>query len=110
MAMKKFIAALLFIPTMASAEFNSGNDLYADLLSESTGKRMYALGYLAGVSDAGNSLTHCIPSNVTLRQIQDMAINYLQKNADVRNLSADVIIGIMLMERWPCNNKGGKGI
>jgi hypothetical protein len=108
---KKLIAALLFIPTMANAEFVSGNELYADLTSEHTASRMYALGYLAGVSDAGHSLTHCIPSTVNLGQIQDMAINYLRKNADIRNLSADVLIGIMLLERWPCKNKskGGKG-
>ena len=109
--MKKLLATLLFVPVMANAEFVSGNELYADLTSEHTASRMYALGYLAGVSDAGHSLTHCIPSTVNLGQIQDMAINYLRKNADIRNLSADVLIGIMLLERWPCKNKskGGKG-
>jgi hypothetical protein len=109
--MKKLLAALLFIPSMASAEFHTGNDLYSDLLSESTGKRMYALGYIAGVSDAGNSGSHCIPNTVTLGQIQDMTIDYLRKNADIRHLSADILVGLMLLERWPCKNKpkGGKG-
>jgi len=109
--MKNLLAALFFVPTIASAQFHTGNNLYSDLLSESTGKRMYALGYLAGVADYGDNGAHCIPSTVTLGQIQDMAIDFLRSNAEIRNLSADVLIGMMLMERWPCKNKpkGGKG-
>jgi len=109
--MKRLVAALLIVPVMASAEFHTGNDLYSDLLSESNGKRMYALGYLAGVADYGNNGAHCIPAAVTLGQIQDMAIDYLRKNAEIRNLSADILVGMMLLERWPCKNKskGGKG-
>jgi len=110
--MRKLLAVLMLVPVMANAEFVSGNELYADLTSEHTASRMYALGYLAGVSDSGHNLTHCIPSTVNLGQIQDMAINYLRKNAEIRNLSADVLIGLMLLERWPCKNKskGGKGV
>jgi hypothetical protein len=108
--MKKFIVALLFIPTMASAGFINGNDLYQDLRSDDSINRVYALGYIAGVADAGQTGTHCIPSTVSLGQIRDMTLNYLRKNAEIRNLSADVLVGMMLMERWPCNNKGGKGI
>jgi hypothetical protein len=109
--MKKFLAALLFLPAMASAEFTSGNDLYKDLRSDKVSDNLYALGYIAGVADAGQSGSHCIPNSVTLGQIQDMALDYLRKNADIRNLSADILVGLMLLERWPCKNKskGGKG-
>jgi hypothetical protein len=109
--MKKLLAALLFVPAMASAEFVSGNDLYKDLRSAEISDNIYALGYIAGVADAGQSGSHCIPNTVNLGQIQDMTFDYLRRNADVRNLSADVLIGLMLLERWPCKNKskGGKG-
>ena len=109
--MKKILAGLLFVPVMASAEFTSGNDLYKDLRSESTVDKVYALGYIAGVADAGQGGSHCIPTSVSLGQLQDMTLNYLRNNAEIRNLSADVLIGIMLLERWPCKNKskGGKG-
>lgn len=108
--MKKLLAALCFIPAMASAEFISGNELYKDLRSEEVVDRVYALGYIAGVSDAGQGGSHCIPNTVSLGQIQDMAINYLRKNPEIRNLSADVLLSMMLMERWPCKNKQkGKG-
>jgi hypothetical protein len=112
MGMKKLLATLLFIPIVASAEFTSGNDLYKDLRSDKVSDNIYALGYIAGVADAGQSGSHCIPSTVSLGQLQDMAIDYLRRNADVRNLSADVLIGLMLLERWPCKNKskGGKGV
>lgn len=103
--MKKLLAALCFIPVMANAEFISGNDLYKDLRSESTVDKVYALGYIAGVSDAGQGGSHCIPTTVSLGQIQDMAINYLRKNPEIRNLSADVLLSMMLMERWPCKDK-----
>jgi len=104
--MKKLLAALLFIPVMASAEFISGNDLYQDLKSSEGVDRVYALGYIAGVADAGQTGTHCIPSTVSLGQIRDMTLNYLRKNAEIRNLSGDVLIGMMLMERWPCEKRG----
>lgn len=109
--MKKILAGLLMVPAMASAGFHTGNELYSDLLSESVTKRMYGLGYLAGLADYGDSVAHCIPTNVTLGQIQDMAIDYLRKNAENRNLPADILVGMMLIERWPCKNKnkGGKG-
>jgi hypothetical protein len=103
--MKKILAGLLFVPVVASAGFHTGNELYSDLLSESTSKRMYGLGYLAGLADYGDSVSHCIPSNVTLGQIQDMAIDYLRKNAENRNLPADILVGMMLIERWPCKEK-----
>jgi hypothetical protein len=110
MVMKKFLAALLFIPVMVSAEFHSGNDLYRDLLSSKVTDNLYALGYIAGVADAGQNGSHCIPTTVSLGQLQDMVIEYMKKNADIRNLSADVLVGLMLLERWPCKNKQrGKG-
>jgi hypothetical protein len=109
--MKKLLISLMFIPVMASAEFVSGNDLYRDLRSDKVSDNLYALGYIAGVADAGQSGSHCIPSTVNLGQIQDMTVDYLRRNADVRNLSADILVGLMLLERWPCKNKskGGKG-
>ena len=108
--MKKFLASLLMIPAMASAEFTSGNDLYKDLRSDKLVDNIYALGYIAGVADAGQSGSHCIPTSVSLGQLQDMVIDYLRKNAEIRNLSADVLVSLMLIERWPCKNKQkGKG-
>lgn len=108
--MKKLIATLLFIPIMASAEFTSGNDLYKDLRSDKLVDNIYALGYIAGVADAGQSGSHCIPTSVSLGQLQDMVIDYLRKNAEIRNLSGDVLVGLMLLERWPCKEKKrGKG-
>lgn len=103
--MKRLVAAALMVPAMASAEFISGNELYRDLRSDAAVDRVYALGYIAGVADAGQSASHCIPTTVSLGQIQDMAINYLRKNAEIRNLSADVLLGMMLLERWPCKDK-----
>jgi hypothetical protein len=41
--MKKLIVALLMIPAMARAEFETGNMLYQKMISANVGDKMYAL-------------------------------------------------------------------
>jgi hypothetical protein len=52
--MKKLLIALMFIPTIARAEFLTGNDLFIKLTGD-VGDRMYALGYVVGVYEHHNS-------------------------------------------------------
>jgi hypothetical protein len=71
--MKKLIAGLLFVPCVASAEFLSGNDLLSRMNSEEVVQRMFALGYVAGVSDAQQHVFSCPPAGVTNGQVRDVA-------------------------------------
>ena len=108
--MKQIIAGLLLIPTIVSAEFVSGNQLLNDIQSTETVRRTFAMGYVAGVADAHNSVTYCPPAGVSLGQLRDMTEQYLIINASMRNLSADVLIGDMLNRRWPCKTPpAGRG-
>lgn len=99
----KFISALLLavcIPVQAA--FVDGNELYKDLTSDSPVDKLHAIGYLAGVTDAGDQVFFCVPANVTLRQVMDMTIVLLRDSPSIRNLSGDIIVIKMLEKRWPC--------
>lgn len=108
--MKKLIVSLLFVPAVASAEFVNGNELLSNLQSNDATKRVFALGYIAGVFDAHHSVSHCPSAGVSLGQVRDMTEQYLIVNASSRNLSADLLISDMLKRRWPCSNQSsGRG-
>jgi hypothetical protein len=103
--MKKLLTILLIVPALARAEFITGNDLLRELQSSETVKRVFALGYIAGVADSHHSVTYCPPGGINLNQLRDMTEQYLVANASIRNLSGDVLIGDMLSRRWPCNSQ-----
>jgi hypothetical protein len=107
--MKQLICGLLFVPVIASAEFLSGNDLLSDLQSGEAMKRAFAMGYIAGVADANQSVRYCPPGGIRLSQLRDMTEQYLIANASFRNLSADVLVGDMLNLRWPCEKVKERG-
>jgi hypothetical protein len=109
--MKKLLLATLLVPVMASAEFITGNQLLEELQSGETVKRVFAMGYIAGVADANHSITYCPPEGISLGQLRDMTEQYLITNASIRNLSADVLVGDMLNRRWPCKTpQRGRGV
>ena len=101
----KLLLALLFVSTSSSAAFRDGNKLLSEIRSSHLDDNVYAMGYIAGVTDAMHGIMHCAPGNVTLSQIIDMTKEYLVKNASIRNLAADVLVGTMLSVRWPCNTE-----
>jgi hypothetical protein len=100
--MKKIIAGLLLLPSMAYAEFMTGNALLTEMQSTDSVRKSFVMGYIAGVADANQSVTYCPPAGINLGQLRDMTEQYLIINASMRNLSADVLIGDMLNRRWPC--------
>jgi hypothetical protein len=105
--MKKLLIALLMIPAMAHAEFETGNKLYQNMTSSSNMEKMYAIGYIAGVFDAYHSVYHCPPtSNVTLGQVNDIVKAYLDANPAQRHRTADQLVKEALQKTWPCANRG----
>jgi hypothetical protein len=108
--MKKLLVLLAFMPTLAQAEFFSGNQLLAKMNSTEFGDKMQALGYVQGVFDAHQHVKHCAPdgAGVTAGQVQDIVKDYLNRNPATRNFSADLLITDALKRIWPCatQNKG----
>jgi hypothetical protein len=107
--MKKLIVGLLFVPCVANAEFLTGNDLLSRMNSDEVVQRMFALGYVAGVSDAQQHVFSCPPSGVTNGQVRDVAKSYIEANPGIRHKSADMLVTDALKQVWPCatRNKGG---
>jgi hypothetical protein len=105
--MRKLLVAVLMVPSMAHAEFVSGNDLFSKLNSTDYSDKHYALGYILGVFDAGQSVRHCTPNNagVNAGQVQDIVKQYLNANPAIRNFSADLIVTDALKRIWPCATK-----
>jgi Rap1a immunity proteins len=109
--MKKTIAGLIlassvaFAPSVAHAEFWSGNDLYSKALGNSS-EQLIALGYITGTADALTKILWCPPLQVTLGQVKDVVMRSIQDNPQTRHFSADSLIGNALRQVWPCAEKG----
>jgi hypothetical protein len=109
--MKKLIAGLLMVPCLAHAQYYTGNHLLQKMQSTDTVDRMLAMGYVMGVSDAHQNISHCSGQRVTSGQTRDVVKQYLEQNPSVRDLSADVLTLVALSLAFPCakdnKKKGG---
>jgi hypothetical protein len=103
--MKKLLL-LLCIATSAHAEFMDGNKLLDDMQSSDPGNRMFAMGYIAGVADAGRSTISCPSPNVTIGQMRDAVRQHLDSTPTLRHHTADVIVNYVLSKAWPCAKRG----
>lgn len=98
------VASLLLSAATAHAEYMTGNSLLSDLKGPAS-DLLFAQGYVAGVFDAGLTITHCPPAGVKLGQVVDMTRRRLEDIPETRHQSADVLILNMLKATWPCAKK-----
>ncbi|CAB4134774.1 hypothetical protein UFOVP274_60 [uncultured Caudovirales phage] len=103
--MKKLAICLMF-PVIAHAEFWTGNQLLAKMQDPSAGERMFALGYVSGVSDALTGVVTCPPLSVTVGQVNDMVRSLLEANPGDRHKSADIFVRAAMQAQWPCKKSG----
>ena len=104
--MKKLLLLLAFVSASASAEFMDGNKLLFDLQSAHADERMFAMGYIAGVADAGRGTQSCPQPNVTIGQMRDAVRQHLEITPTLRHFSADIIVNHVLGKAWPCPKRG----
>ena len=110
--MRKLLAALLFVPAMAQAEFWTGNKLYERLSSTDTTDRIMGMGYVMCVYDVAVHVLFCPPgseTSITAGQVRDMTFNWLGNNPHRRNESAEKLVTEAFRQAWPCRNRGGGG-
>jgi hypothetical protein len=108
--MKYLIATIaLTAASAAQAEFWSGNDLHSRMQSQSQHDQSISLGYVMGIYDARTRATHCPPDNITAGQIYDMVKKVLAHTPSIRHFTADLIIGTLLENEWPCSKKKSSG-
>jgi hypothetical protein len=106
--MKALLAGLMFVCASASAQYQSGNDLHKDLNDSSTQSKMYALGYIVGVTDSVLDIAVCIPAGVMQGQLQDVMKNYLHANPQNRDVAAHILVIAALGQHWPCASRRKK--
>lgn len=103
-------SSLLLVCLMASflsptchAGFVSGNKLLADLSENNEFGEAYGFGYLIGVFDANEGITHCVEfDGVTQGQIKQAAIEYLEAHAEDLHRPADWLLKRAFRESSPC--------
>ena len=106
--MKKFLAIALLIPSIASAQFLTGNKLLEHMKSENLGLNGMAVGYVIAVSDVYQGELHCSGSNVTSGQSRDVVRKFLETNPALRDMAADLLVMLALGEAFPCQQKPEK--
>jgi hypothetical protein len=94
-----WLLALLTLAAPAHAEFFSGNDLLERL---SDGRRLMAMGYVAGVFDSSWQRVHCAPPTTSLAQATS-AVEYMLHNLPAeRWRPAELLVLASLQATWPC--------
>lgn len=106
--MKRLLILAALLAGSAHAEFKTGNKLLSQINGD-LADYANAVGYVTGVYDTLQSITHCPPGGVTAGQITDMVKNYLETNPEMRHNTADRIIGAVLKRAWPCAERGNSG-
>ena len=105
--MKNFLISLLLVCTTAQAQYQSGNELYSDLIGRTDAEQMFALGYVVGVVDAYIQKEVCVPQNVTQGQLAEVVTLFLASRPQIRHQPADVLVVLAVRQHWPCS-KGSK--
>jgi hypothetical protein len=98
-------ASLLAVSASARAEFFTGHELLTRLRSNDLNSQLLARGYILGVHDSQRTVTHCSPMELTAERLVNMAKTHLEGHTDLRNTTADVVLGRMMRAIWPCQER-----
>lgn len=104
--MKKLIAAYAaFLAMGAQAHFIDGNQLLANIESQTPAERTFAIGFVTGVVDAAQNEIVCVPDRVTIKQVVDISKAHLQQTPSIRHKPAAYIVLKAVSDVWPCKAK-----
>ena len=105
----RVVLLLALVWTMsAKAAFYSGNELYSYLQDfRKTSSRddttaFVGAGYVVGVFDAGNGRLWCAGDQVSVRQVIDIAFDYLDQHPESRRFEAASVVRDALSDAFPC--------
>ena len=98
-------AAAAFIAMSAQAHFIDGNQLLANIESQTPAERTFAIGFITGTVDAAQNEIVCVPNGVTIKQVVDISKALLQKNPSIRHKEAAYIVLKAVSDVWPCKAK-----
>jgi hypothetical protein len=105
--MKKTVALILLSFTLyAQAGFKDGNKLYDQLVFGDDKDALNAVGYITGIVDDFHGILICPPPNATAGQMVDIVKKELILNPSIRTNPANLIVGGVLANTWPCPKRG----
>jgi len=104
-----FASILLFTSITAHAEFWTGTDLIQRLEEDQRGSANFrvgmATGYVIGVADSVAGILQCMPSGISVKQVNQVVFNYMKSHPESWNQSADQLVVAALNATWPCSKK-----
>lgn len=104
------VIAVMAVSAGARADFQNGNELYADCTEEPVSfNRGHCLGYVVGIADVlqhpgsrvGDFAT-CLAKGVTEGQVRDVALQFLTQHPELRHYAAAYLVARALAEAFPC--------
>ena len=103
--MKKIILAVLSVLLLSSPAlcFTNGNELLRDCEAEPGVNSGVCYGYIRGIADAGGSNgQYCIPEKVTVKQVKEIVVKFLNENPKMLNLPTYSLVHGPLLVSFPC--------
>lgn len=109
-----FVSVIFFMHSaLGVTVFYTGNDLYSKLQDWNSSSPSNSIaggagvGYVTGIADAFNGKStaggkFCLPPNISVGQLIDVAYNYLKANPQERHLTASSIVVYALSQAFPC--------
>jgi hypothetical protein len=107
-ALGVLLAAMSLHVRAALAQFYTGNDLLEFCAGNNVFNQGVCVGFIIGVARAAEPAPlarptlFCFPAGVSVRQLKDVAVAYLQKTPELRHLDAAGLVGTALFEAFPC--------
>ena len=97
------LVIMLLVPTQALCFYKTGNDIYASCSSPSATREFgLCIGYVAGLADAFlEEKAFCPPTGVTIIQLKDVLVKYLQNNPEKRHMGASEAL-LAFDQAFPC--------
>lgn len=87
--------------------YYTGNQLMEWNSSNTAFDKGRFMGYVVGIVDAKSrdwesTRLSCVPSGVTVKQLQEVVRKYLKQNPQEWHLEADLLVTFAMMEAFPC--------
>ena len=96
----------------AAAAVHTANWLLQTCDRQDVASQSYCLGYVSASVEAMSILlatqdrTFCMPDTITQYQLQEAVILHIKKRPKDWHESAAVLIGLAVLDAWPCTDRG----
>jgi len=106
------VTTVLFYPSMAAADIQTGQDLITKLNStslETADDHLEAMRFVGNILFAWEGKSHCKPPAATVGQAAAITQKFLNDNPALWHYDAANLVGAALGIAWPCPKKQNTG-